>query len=194
MTQVMIGNKPEIFHASRNLGVIYTLLFLLLIVITSTNVRGMRAALIIVGLSFVTLLFAYVGWWEEILGFLSRESIYMNRGFYLFSSSALCVIWLVTVFFIDHLSFWRFRPGQITHEYLGGIVDKSYDTDNMILMKRQDDLFRHWIVGLGSGDLHMETMGGRGVEENVPNVLFVIGKMSKIQRLIATKPDCPQEA
>lgn len=192
--RVMIGNGAEIFHTSRNLGVIYTLLFLLLIVITSTNVRGMRAALIIVGLSFLTLLFAYLNWWEHILGFLSRESIYMNRGFYLFSSTVLCAIWLFTVFVIDHLSFWRFRPGQITHEYLGGIVDKSYDTDNMILMKRQDDFFRHWIVGLGSGDLHMETMGGRGVEENVPNVLFVIGKMSKIQRLIATKPDVPQKA
>ena len=72
--------------------------------------------------------------------------------------------------------------------------DKSYDTDNMILQKRQDDLFRHWIIGLGSGDLHLQTMGGRGVEENVANVLFVIGKMSKIQRLIATKPDVPEEA
>ena len=191
---MIIGNKTEIFHPSRNLGVIYTLLFLLLIVITSTNVRGMRAALIIVGMSFVTLLFAYLEWWEGILSFIGRETIYMNRGFYLFSSTVLCVIWLVTVFLIDHLSFWRFRPGQITHEYLGGIVDKSYDTDNMILMKRQDDLFRHWIIGLGSGDLHMQTMGGRGVEENVANVLFVIGKMSKIQRLIATKPDVPQEA
>jgi hypothetical protein len=32
------------------------------------------------------------------------------------------------------------------------------------------------------------------VEANVSNVLFVIGKMSKIQRLIATKPDVPQDA
>ena len=136
----------------------------------------------------------YLEWWEEILGLLGREYIYMNLGFYLFSSTVLCVVWLVTVFFIDHLSFWRFRPGQITHEYLGGIVDKSYDTDNMILLKRQDDLFRHWIIGLGSGDLHMQTMGGQGVEMNVPNVLFVIGKMSRIQRLIATKPDVPQQA
>ncbi len=126
-------------------GVIYTLLFLLLIVITSTSVRGMRAALIIGGLSFITLLFAYLGWWEEILGF-------------------------------------------------GGIVDKSYDTDNMILVKRQNDFFRHWVIGVGSGDLHMQTMGGRGVEETVAKVLFVIGKMSKIQGLIATKPDVPEEA
>ena len=69
-----------------------------------------------------------------------------------------------------------------------------YDTDNMILLKRQDDLFRHWVIGLGSGDLHMQTMGGRGVEMHVANVLFVIGKISRIQRLIATKPDVPEQA
>ena len=104
------------------------------------------------------------------------------------------MVWLVTFVVIDHLSFWRFRPGQVTHEYLGGVVDKSYDTDNMIFSKRQDDLFRHWIIGLGSGDLHMQTMGGRGMDMNVGNVLFVGAKMFKIQRLIATKPDEPQQA
>jgi len=192
--RVIMGNKTELFHPRPNVGVIYTLLLLLLIVITSTNVRGMRAALIIVGMSFVTLLFAYLEWWEGILSFIGHETIYMNRGFYLFASTVLCGIWLVTVFLTDHLSFWRFRPGQITHEYLGGVVDKSYDTDNMIMSKRQDDFFRHWVIGLGSGDLHMQTMGGRGVEMNVANVLFVIGKISKIQRLIATKPDVPEQA
>jgi hypothetical protein len=192
--QVIIANKPELFHPSRNLGVIYTLLFLLMIVITSTKVRGMVSALIIASLGFLALLFAYLDWWEEILGWLGHQSIYMNLGFYLFSSTVLFVVWLITVFIIDHLSFWRFRPGQITHEYLGGVVDKSYDTDNMVLLKRQDDLFRHWIIGLGSGDLHMQTMGGRGLEMDVANVLFVGAKMFEIQRLIATKPNVPQQA
>jgi hypothetical protein len=73
-------------------------------------------------------------------------------------------------------------------------VDKSYDTDNMVLQKRQDDLFRHWIIGLGSGDLVMQTMGGQGQESNVANVMFVIGKISRIQKLIATKPDVPEQA
>jgi len=77
---------------------------------------------------------------------------------------------------------------------LKSVVDNSYDTDNIIFSKRQEDLFRHWIIGLGSGDLHMQTMGGRGVEMDVANVLFVIGKMSTIQRLIPTKPDVPQQA
>ena len=53
-------------------------------------------------------------------------------------------------------------------------MNNSYDTDNLtISLNRQDDFFRHWIIGLGSGDLRMQTMGGRGVEMNVVNVLFV---------------------
>jgi len=166
----------------------------LLILVTSTAIKGMKAALIIATLAFFALLCAHLNWWDAILGWLSGQSISMSFGFYIFFSSLLFSIWLISVFGIDHLSFWRFRPGQITHEYLGGVVDKSYDTDNMILLKRQDDLFRHWVIGLGSGDLHMQTMGGRGVEMNVANVLFVIGKISRIQRLIATKPDVPEQA
>ncbi len=192
--QAVIGNKPEWFYPSRNLGVIYTLLLLLLILVTSARVKGMKAALIIAALAFLALLFAHLDWWEAILGWLGDQSITMSLGFYLFSSSLLFVVWLISVFLIDHLSFWRFRPGQVTHEYFGGIVDKSYDTDNMTLLKRQDDIFRHWVIGFGSGDLNMQTMGGRGVEMNVPNVLFVIGKISRIQRLIATKPDVPEQA
>ena len=65
---------------------IYTLLFLLLIVITSTKVRGMKAALIIAGLAFVALLFVHLDWWEAILGWLGHQSIYLSLGFYLFSS------------------------------------------------------------------------------------------------------------
>lgn len=47
---------------------------------------------------------------------------------------------------------------------------------------------------MGSGDLHIRTMGGRGVEMFVTNVLFVGSKMKKIQALIATKPAVPLEA
>ena len=55
--QVAIGTRPEWFHPSRNLGVIYTLLLLLLILVTSTAIKGMKAALIIATLAFFALLF-----------------------------------------------------------------------------------------------------------------------------------------
>lgn len=193
--EVVIGNKTEWYYSGGNPGMIFSLLLILLIVVTSTKIKGMKAALIIAALAFITLLSVHLDWWEPILGWLGHRSVSLSFGFYLFTSTVVLVVWLVSVFVIDHLSFWRFRPGQVTHEYLGGIVNNSYDTDNMsISLNRQDDFFRHWIIGLGSGDLHMQTMGGRGVEINVVNVLFVGSKMLKIQRLIATKPDLPQQA
>ena len=86
------------------------------------------------------------------------------------------------------------RSGQVTHEYVLGAVESSYDTDNMVFTKQQADVFRNWILGLGSGDLQMQTMGGRGVVAEVSNVLFVNARMAQIQRLIATKPDVAQQA
>ncbi len=192
--EAIIGGKPEWFYPSQNPGVIYTLLLFLLLAITSARVRGMKGALIIAGVAFLTLLFVHMDWWNPVLGWLGHQSICLSLGFYVFSSTLLCIAWVISVFVIDHFSFWRFRPGQVTHEYLGGIVDKSYDTDNMVLQKTQDDLFRHWVIGLGSGDLLMQTMGGQGQQSNVMNVLFVIGKISRIQRLIATKPNEPKRA
>ena len=185
---VMIGDRQEVFSASPNLGVIFTLLLLLMIVVTNAQVRGKGGALVVVSLAFFALLFAYLDWWQQILHWIGNQSIYLNLGFYLHFSTALFVIWLFTFGIIDHLSFWRVRPGQVTHEYLGGIVDTSYDTDNMIFSKRQDDLFRHWIVGLGSGDLQMQTMGGRGVNMSIGNVLFVGHKLFKIQRSSQPNP------
>jgi hypothetical protein len=89
--------------------------------------------------------------------------------------------------------FWRFRPGHVTHEHLGWIVNNSYDTDNItISLDRQDDVFRHWVIGFGSGDLHLQTMGGQGEKMNVLNVLFVGAKMRKTERLIATIRDLPR--
>jgi len=122
--QALIGNKVEWFHPSRNLGVIYIMLLLLLVLITSTAIKGMKAALMIAALAFVALLFAHLNWWDAILAWVGDQSISMSFGFYLFSSSLLFLAWLISVFGIDHLSFWRFRPGQITHEYFGGVVDK----------------------------------------------------------------------
>jgi hypothetical protein len=64
----------------------------------------------------------------------------------------------------------------------------------MVFTKQQADLFRNWVLGLGSGDLQMQTMGGRGVVAKVTNVLFVNARMAQIQRLIATKPDIAPQA
>jgi hypothetical protein len=63
----------------------------------------------------------------------------------------------------------------------------------MVFTKQQADVFRNWIIGFGSGDLQMQTMGGRGIVARESNVLFINTRMAQIQRLIATKPDVVQQ-
>jgi hypothetical protein len=192
--QVNIGGDAIQFHPSRSLGVAYCLLFVLLLLVNTVKIRGAASFAVVSFLAFVVVLLAYLGWWDWILSWLGGRPIYMDLGFYLFFSTAILVIWVMTVFVFDHLSFWRVRPGQVTHEFVLGAVDRSYDTDNLVFTKRQDDFFRHWLLGLGSGDLQMQTMGGLGPVAEATNVLFAAWKIAKIQRLIATKPDQPQQA
>jgi hypothetical protein len=103
------------------------------------------------------------------------------------------IVWAVSTFLYDHLSYWRITPGQVTHDYLIGAASKSYDTRGMVFEKHRNDLFRHWILGFGSGDINISTTGAQKTSIYIPNVLFVDHKVQAIQRLIAMKPDQLEE-
>jgi hypothetical protein len=134
-------------------------------------------------------LFAYLGWWDEILRVLPYLSIHMNLGFYVFFSTFLLIIWVMAFFVFDRLKFWRIRPGQMTVEYVIGGAEKSYDTRSMIAEQLPQDLFRNQILGLGAGDIRIITAGPRAEEMVLTNVLFVRRKIHAIQKLIQVKPD-----
>jgi hypothetical protein len=191
---VQIGDQEVLFSSRTSLGITYCLVVLLTLLITNTSMRGLVSLVVVVCVAFLALLFAYLDWWNNILRWFGQQTVYMDLTFYLFSSTGLLLIWLLIVGVFDHLSFWRIRPGQVTHEYVLGAVENSYDTDSMVFTKQQADLFRNWVLGLGSGDLQMQTMGGRGVMANVSNVLFLNMRMAQIQRMIATKADVAQQA
>jgi len=57
------------------------------------------------------------------------------------------------------------------------------------LEKQRSDLFRHWILGLGSGDLIVKTTGAQAHHFEMPNVLFVSSKMQRIEDMIRKIPD-----
>jgi hypothetical protein len=98
-------------------------------------------------------------------------------------------LWSATVFGLDRLSYWEITPGQLTHvTFLGG-GSKSYNAQGMGLEKHRDDLFRHWLLGLGSGDLQIKTSGATHEQIDVPNVLFIGSKVELIQKLIAEVPE-----
>jgi hypothetical protein len=98
------------------------------------------------------------------------------------------LVWAFTVFVFDRMSFWRIKPGQITHEFVLGAAAKSYDTENLVLEKYRDDIFRHWVLGLGSGDLHLRPYGAQREEIEVPNVFFIGSKIRTMEEMIAAEP------
>ena len=186
---VPIGNSEVWMHRSKNLGVLFTLLFFLVILITNVTLRGLASVVAILALAFGALLLAYLGWWEEVLGWMGKVSIYMNMGFYVFFSTLVLIVWAFSVFVYDRLTYWRVTPGQLTHDTVIGGAQKSYDTRGMVFEKNRQDLFRHWILGFGSGDIEISTTGARRESFSIPNVLFVDAKVGEIQKMIAMQPD-----
>lgn len=187
--QVLIGNSMVWVHRSKNLGVLFTLLFFLVILITNVTLRGLASVVAILAVAFGALLLAYFNWWEDVLAWMGMVSIYMNMGFYVFFSTLVLLVWAFAVFVYDRLGYWRVTPGQLTLDAVIGGAQKSYDTRGMVFEKFRQDLFRHWILGLGSGDIHISTTGARRETFSIPNVLFVDAKVRAIQKMIAMQPD-----
>jgi hypothetical protein len=177
-----------LFHPSKNLGVIYTLVFFLVIIITNVTMRGLSSVVLILAVAFTVLFLAYFHLWEDILAWLGHLYIFMNMGFYVFFSTLIFLVWAFSFFVYDRMTYWKVRPGQITHETVIGGAEKSYDTRGMVFEKHRKDLFRHWVLGLGSGDIQISTTGAKRETLCVPNVLFVNAKIGEIQRLIAMRP------
>ena len=71
----------------------------------------------------------------------------------------LLALWLVAVLFFDRKTFMIFAPGQMRVRQDIGSGEVAYDTEGMVVAKRRSDLFRHWLLGLGSGDLLVKTAG-----------------------------------
>jgi hypothetical protein len=176
-------------HPSKNLGVLFTLIFFLVILITNVSLPGMASLVAVLAAAFGALLLAYYGWWEDVLNWMGRVAIYMNMGFYIFFSTLVFLVWAFSVFVYDRSGYWRVTPGQLTHDAVIGGAQKSYDTRGMVFEKHRQDLFRHWILGFGSGDIQISTTGARRETFSIPNVLFVDSKISEVQKMIAMQPD-----
>jgi hypothetical protein len=57
----------------------------------------------------------------------------------------------------------------------------------MTVQKQRSDLFRHWILGLGSGDLIVRTAGAQTHHFDMPNVLFLGRRVREIEDMLRSK-------
>jgi len=176
---------PEVHvTGKRGYGVLFCMVLVLVVVITNVPLRGMWSILVIVSIVMLSLVFHLLGWWEDILRRLSLLDIRINLGGYLFLATVLFGIWLFTLMFFDRQIYMIFTPGQlkVCTEIGGG--EKVYDAMGMAVEKQRSDIFRHWILGLGSGDLIVKTSGAQAHTFDLPNVLFISKKVQQIEDLL----------
>jgi hypothetical protein len=183
-----VVEQPKL-HVShyRGLGVLFVFTLLLVILITNVPLRGMWSVMIILTLVLLTIIFILLGWWEYILNALYYLDVRINMGGYLVISISLFVIWLLVILFFDRQRYITFTPGQlkVCDEIGGG--EQVYDAVGISLQKQRSDLFRHYILGLGSGDLIVKTAGAQSHHFDLPNVLFISQKVHQIEELLKKK-------
>lgn len=180
---------PILIRPTPTLGLLFCLVFSIVLLVTNVSIRGVWSVVVLLTLAFLTLLFAHFDWWGPIFSVVPHLAVYANGGFYLVISTLVLALWLFTVLVLDRFAYWIISPGMLIYHQVIGDADKSYDTGGMIVEQRQQDLFRHRILGFGSGDIRISTAGARREELFLPNVLFVNSKVREMQKLAAMKPD-----
>jgi len=181
--------RREWFHPSSALGLTYIMVLMTVITFSNLTVRGIYSITLILTIALVTVLFAWIGWWNDIFYFVPLLSVHMNMGFYLVFSSLVLALWLLSFFVFDRVEYWRVRPGQLTREDMLGGAEETYDTRGMLVEEYSDDYFRHYMLGLGTGDLSLQTAGAKQKTIRINNVLFANAKVDAIQRLVSVEPN-----
>jgi hypothetical protein len=182
------AEQPHLRVADHKLyGVVFAFVLLMVIVITNVPLRGMWSLLIILLVVLMIVIFALADLWKPIIDLFGRLDIRMTAGGYFLIATVLFAVWLVTFVFFDRQIYMKFTPGQlkVCTEIGGG--EKVYDAVGMTLEKQRSDLFRHWILGLGSGDLVVRTSGAQAHQFDLPNVLYIGSKVAQIEEMLKKK-------
>ena len=169
---------------SNGLGVVYATVLLLVILITNVRLRGVWSLVVILAALLVSVFLAWFGWWDEVLRTFEVADIHLNAFSYLCISTTLFVLWLLVFVFFDRVVYASFARGQFRMNLFIGSGETAYEVMGMVLHKRRDDLFRHWLLGFGSGDLIVKTGGSNPQTFELPNVLFVDSKLKLAQQML----------
>lgn len=168
---------------NKNLGVLYAVVLLVIILVSNVSLRGLWSVIIILFIVLFVVTMILAGWWAIIVDKFRLIDIRINLGGYAFISLVLFIIWAFTFFVFDHRTYLIISSGQVRVCMAVGAGETVYDTTGMTFQKRQDDLFRHWIVGLGSGDLIMHK-SNTSQEVDFSNVMFIGAKIREIEKLM----------
>jgi hypothetical protein len=169
---------------SNNLGSVFVTVLLLVILITNVQVRGVWSLVVLIVILLVSVIFALTGIWDKVFRLLGSSDVHITAAAYLCLAIPLFVIWLAVFLVYDRMNFATFSRGQFTIHHTFGAGATTFEIQGLSLEKKRDDLFRHWLLGMGSGDVVIRTGGANARTFELPNVLFVGSKVATAQRLL----------
>jgi hypothetical protein len=169
-------------------GLLFCVVVMVVVLSTSIPLRGLWSVIALLAILLVAGVFAMLGWWQSIFTTFARLHVYLSAAGYLFPSAALLLAWVGTVFLFDQRRYVIFTAGQIVVHQEVGDMRQVYDTTNVQLEKRRNDLFRHVLLGFYSGDVVIQMPGVGGQQILLPNVLFADRKVQQVADLMKTRP------
>jgi hypothetical protein len=169
---------------SNSLGSVFVTVLLLVILITNVRVSGVWSFVLIILVLLLSVIFALAGIWDKVFRFVGSLDIHITAAGYLCMAIPLFIIWLAVFLLYDRMNYAKFGRGQFTIHHTFGIGVTTYEVHGLSLEKKRDNLFRHWLIGMGSGDLVIRTSGADARTFELSNVLFVGSKLVTAQRLL----------
>jgi len=167
-------------------GAIFVVTLLACAISSTVIFRGMVSVVVIVSIITVGVTFAWFGWWAPILHALGGLEIRINAAGYLCIGVPLFVVWMAVICAYDRLHYVTFGQGQIRYVLEVGDSEVVMPAEGVVVEKKRNDAFRHWVLGLGAGDLVISS-GGHSPTIEMKNVLLIRGKLKVIDKLLREK-------
>jgi hypothetical protein len=155
-----------IAHVSkyRGLGTLYCALLLLVVIFTTMTFRGIMSLYLTIVFFFLCVIFYLAGWWDVIFDRIGQLAVFISAGGYMIIAVVMFVLWIVNLVLLDKQTYMVFTPGQVRVRLEFGGGETIYSAKGVSLHKLRGDFFRHWVLGLGSGDIEVHV-------QNVPRPL-----------------------
>lgn len=201
------GHKAVKVYSGPWLGFSFLILLLIILWFSHIKARGIYSLVLFLLILIAAMVVQGVGAWSPMFSQLALLLVYMNQAFYVVISSGFLLIWALSVFVVDRMRFWRFKPGQVIESDCITQEEFTYDTRNMKIKRLPSDFLVHKILGLafiggGTGDLELTTAGLAGIGGNlvrttmgtakerilIENVWRVKKRQRQIEELIAIGP------
>jgi hypothetical protein len=169
------------------LGVAFVITLLAVAISSTVIFRGMVSVVVFLTLMVTAVALGWFGWWGNIVQLIGGLEIRINAAGYLCIGIPLFLAWLGVVCLYDRMHYVIFGRGQIRYVLEVGDSEIVMPSSGAVVEKKRNDAFRHWVLGLGSGDLVIRSGGANSPSIELKNVVQIHRKLQVVDKLLREK-------